>query len=121
MARSVKGVGASLIKHAPWAAVLLAIYQYYKDTGGVQGFMDDIKNLNMSTLQANWTKIAMGIAFFVGADVVARYVPGKMKYAVKAVMYYFGASQMLEVVNVMYTAPGSVAGSGGAAMEVRGY
>ena len=117
----IPAIGANLLKHAPWLAVILAVYQYYKDTGGVQGFMDDIKNLNMSTLQSNWTKIGMGIAFFVGADVVSRYVPGKLKYVVKAIMYYFGASQMLEVVNVMYTPPGEVVGSGGAAVEVRGY
>lgn len=121
MAKRISGIGAGLLKHAPWLAVILAIYQYYRDTGGIAGFMDDIKNLNMSTLQANWTKIGMGIAFFVGADVVSRYVPGKLKYVVKAIMYYFGASQMLEVVNVMYTAPGNVAGSGVASAEVRGY
>ena len=120
MAKRFTGLGAGLLKHAPWLAVILAIYQYYKDTGGVQGFMEDIKNLNMATLQSNWTKIAMGIGFIVGADVVSRYVPGKMKYAVKAIMYYFGASQFLEVVNVMYTPPGEVVGNGGG-VEVRGY
>ena len=111
-------MGAGLLKHAPWAAVVLAIYQYYKDAGGMAGFMYDIKTLNMKTLQDQWTKIGMAIAFFVGADLVARYVPGKMKYAVKAIMYYFGASQFLDVLNAMYT-PGEVQGSGAA--EVRGY
>ena len=121
MARSVKGVGASLIKHAPWAAVLLAIYQYYKDAGGVEGFLYDIKNLNMDVLQGNWTKIAMATGFFVGADVVARYVPGKMRYVVKAVMYYFGASQLLDVLNAMYTPAGAAISGGGMVTEVRGY
>lgn len=119
MAKRISGIGAGLLKHAPWAAVLLAVYQYYKDTGGVQGLLWDVKNLNMSTLQANWTKIAMGIGFFVGADVVSRYVPGKLKYVVKAIMYYFGASQMLEVINSMYIAPAVTQGAGAA--EVRGY
>ena len=121
MARSVKGVGASLVKHAPWAAVLLAIYQYYRDAGGVQGFMYDIKNLDMNVLQANWTKIAMATGFFVGADVIARYVPGKMRYVVKAVMYYFGASQLLDVLNAMYSPAAITQGGAAAPMEVRGY
>ena len=120
MAKRITGIGAAALKHAPWAAVALAVYQYYKDTGGIQGFMFDIKNIKMSTLQANWTKIAMGIGFFVGADVVSRYVPGKLRYVVKAIMYYFGASQLLEVVNVMYT-PEAPAVASSAYTEVRGY
>ena len=121
MARRIAGIGAGLVKHAPWAAVLLAIYQYYQTAGGMQGFLYDIKNLDMKMLQAQWTKMAMGIAFFVGADVVARYVPGKMRYIAKAAMYYFGASQMLDVLQSMY-APSAVAqGSIRAGAEVRGY
>jgi len=89
----------------------------------LQGFLFDIKNIKMSTLQANWTKMAMGIGFFVGADVVSRYVPGKLRYVVKAIMYYFGASQMLEVINAMYTpaAESPVLSSRVSGMEVRGY
>ena len=122
MAARIKGIGAGLLKHAPWGAVALAIYQYYRDAGGVQGFLYDIKNLNMDVLQAQWTKVAMAIGFFVGADVIARYVPGKMKYVVKAVMYYFGASQLLSVLQGMYYAPAApVASAQGGYTEVRGY
>ena len=121
MAKRITGIGAGLLKHAPWAAVLLAVYQYYRDAGGVQGFLYDIKNLDMNTLQANWTKIAMATGFFVGADLVARYVPGKMRYVVKAVMYYFGASQLLDVLNAMYSPAAVTQGAGAIAGEVRGY
>ena len=119
MARRITGIGAGMLKYMPIGAVALAIYQYYQNAGGLSGFMYDIKNLDMAVLQTQWTKIGMGIAFFVGADVVARYVPGKMRYVAKAVMYYFGASQMLDVLNAMYT-PAAVT-QGGVGAEVRGY
>lgn len=115
MAKRITGIGIGTIKHAPWLAIILAIYQYYKDAGGFQGFLNDIKNLNMSTIQARWTNIAMAIAIFVGADVVARYVPGKSKHVVKAVMYYFGASQMLDVLQGMYIEQGPGAATNGTA------
>ena len=119
MARRITGIGASALKYAPVGAVALAIYQYYQNAGGLSGFMYDIKNLDMGVLQTQWTKIGMGIAFFVGADVVARYVPGKMRYVAKALMYYFGASQMLDVLNAMYSPAAITSGVVGA--EVRGY
>lgn len=56
----------------------------------------------MKMLEQKWTSVAMGIAFFVGADLIARYVPGKMKHVAKAVMYYLGASQLLSVLQGMY-------------------
>jgi len=102
MAKRITGMGAALLKYFPILAVLLAIYQYYREAGGVQGFLNDIRNFNMKVLEAKWTSVAMGIAFFVGADIVARYVPGKMKHVTKAVMYYFGASQILAVLQGMY-------------------
>lgn len=102
MARRITGVGAALLKYFPILAVLLAIYQYYREASGIAGFFQDIKNFNMKVLEQKWTSVAMGVAFFVSADVVARYVPGRMKYVVKAVMYYFGASQMLAVLQGMY-------------------
>lgn len=121
MARRISGIGAGMLKYMPVGAVVLAVYQYYQNAGGIQGFLYDIKNLDMGVLQTQWTKIGMGIAFFVGADVVARYVPGKMRYVAKAVMYYFGASQMLDVLNAMYTTPAVTQGATGAGVGVRGY
>ena len=120
MARRIAGIGAGMLKYFPVGAVVLAIYQYYQNAGGIQGFLYDIKNLDMRVLQTQWTKIAMAVAFFVGADVVARYVPGKMRYVAKAIMYYFGASQMLDVLNAMYM-PAAMVTQGAAAAEVRGY
>ena len=102
MAKRITGLGANLLKYFPILAVVLAIYQYYKEAMGFSGFLQDIKNFNIKVLEQKWTSVAMGIAFFVGADIVARYVPGKMKYVVKAVMYYFGASQILAVLQGMY-------------------
>jgi len=102
MARRITGIGAAALKYMPILAVLLAIYQYYREAGGIAGFFQDIKNFNMKVLEQKWTSVAMGVAFFVGADVVARYVPGKMKHVIKAVMYYFGASQILAVLQGMY-------------------
>ena len=98
MAKRISGFGVSMLKYAPFLAILLAIYQYYKEAGGIQGFLNDIKNLSMKQLEARWTAVAMGIGFIVAADVVARYVPGKLKHVVKAVMYYMGASQLLSVL-----------------------
>ena len=102
MAKRITGIGVAALKYMPVLAVLLAIFQYYREAGGIAGFFQDIKNFNMKVLEAKWTSVAMGIAFFVGADVVARYVPGKMRYVAKAAMYYFGASQMLAVLQGMY-------------------
>lgn len=102
MAKRITGLGAATLKYFPILAVVLAIYQYYREAGGFAGFLADIKGFNMKVLEAKWTSMAMGIAFFVGADVVSRYVPGKMKHIVKAVMYYFGASQILAVLQGMY-------------------
>ena len=105
MAARIRGLGAGLLKYFPILAILLAIYQYYREAGGIQGFLLDIKNLSMKQLEAKWTTVAIGIAMFVGADVLARYVPGKLKYVVKAIMYYLGASQLLSVLQGMYTIP----------------
>jgi len=102
MAKRITGLGANLLKYFPILAVVLAIYQYYREAGGVAGFLADIKGFNIKVLEAKWTTVAMGVAFFVGADLVAKYVPGKMKHIVKAVMYYFGASQILAVLQGMY-------------------
>lgn len=102
MAKRISGFGVSMLKYAPFLAILLAIYQYYKEAGGIQGFLNDIKNLSMKQLEARWTAVAMGIGFIVAADVVARYVPGKLKHVVKAVMYYMGASQLLSVLQGMW-------------------
>lgn len=102
MAKRITGMGAALLKYFPIIAVLLAVYQYYREAGGIAGFIADLKGFNMKVLEAKWTSVAMGIAFFVGADVVSRYVPGKMKYVAKAIMYYFGASQLLAVLQGMY-------------------
>lgn len=113
MARRIAGIGAATLKYLPVLSVLLAIYQYYKAAGGFAGFLNDIKNFNMKRLEQKWTQVAMGAAFFVGADVVARYVPGKMRHVAKAIMYYFGASQMLDVLQGMYvyTPPAAQGGS----------
>lgn len=113
MARRITGIGIGAIKHAPWLAIILAIYQYYRGAGGFQGFLSDIKNLNMDTLRARWINIAIGATFFVGADVIGRYVPGNTKYIVKAVMYYFGASQFLDVLQGMYIEQGQGASMNG--------
>lgn len=102
MAKRITGMGAALLKYFPILAVVLAIYQYYREAGGIQGFLNDIRNFNMKVLEQKWTSVAMGIAFFVGADMIARYVPGKMKHIAKAIMYYFGASQILAVLQGMY-------------------
>lgn len=122
MAKRASKITGDVVKHMPWLAVVLAIYQYYQAAGGIQGFLYDIKNLNMAVLQNQWTKIGMAVAFFGGAGIVSRYVPGKMKYVVEAIMFYFGASQMLDVLQGMYTAPAAVAQGGAVAnVEVRGY
>ena len=102
MARRIKGIGAEALKYFPVLAVLLAIYQYYREAGGFAGFLSDIKNFNMKMLEQKWTTVAMGVAFFVGADIIAKYVPGKMRFVAKAVMYYLGASQLLSVLQGMY-------------------
>lgn len=121
MAKRITGMGAALLKYFPVLAVLLAIYQYYREAGGFQGFLNDIRNLNMKVLEAKWASVAMGVMFFVGADVVTRYVPGKMRYVAKAVMYYFGASQILAVLQGMYIeAPPEAQGGGGNMTSYRG-
>lgn len=102
MAKRITGLGMASLQYFPVLSVLLAIYQYYREAGGVTGFLNDIKNFNMKVLEQKWTTVAMGIAFFVGADVVSRYVPGKMKHIVKAIMYYLGASQLLAVLQGMW-------------------
>ena len=40
----VSSIGRGLMKHAPWVAIVLAVYQYYKEAGGIEGFLFDIKN-----------------------------------------------------------------------------
>lgn len=102
MAKRITGLGMASLQYFPVLSVLLAIYQYYREAGGVPGFLNDIKNFNMKVLEQKWTTVAMGIAFFVGADIVSRYVPGKMRHVVKAIMYYLGASQMLSVMQGMW-------------------
>ena len=115
----VSSIGRGLMKHAPWVAIVLAVYQYYKEAGGIEGFLFDIKNLNMDTLQAGWQKVGIAIACFVGAEKLAKYVPGQTRYLVKAVLYYFGASMLLDLLQSMYTP--AVITQGGAAVEVRAY
>jgi len=119
MAKRITGLGAATLKYFPILAVLLAIYQYYREAGGIQGFLNDVKNFNMKMLEAKWTTMAIGIAFFVGADVVARYVPGKMQHVAKAIMYYIGASQILSVLQGMYvyTPPANQIANGGGYKE----
>lgn len=102
MAKRISGIGVGALKYAPFLAIILAIYQYYKEAGGFQGFLNDIKNISMKDLEAKWTAIGMGVALIVGADVAARYVPGKLKHVVKAIMYYMGAAQLLSVLQGMW-------------------
>ena len=120
MATKTSKLTTAMVKHLPWLAVVLAIYQYYNEAGGLQGFLFDLKNLNMRTLQAQWAKIGIGMALFAGAAVVSKFVPGKMKYLVEGIMFYFGASQILDVLQAMYTPAGAAVGNG-VVTEVRGY
>jgi len=113
MARRVK-IGAEITKYFPVLAVALSIYQYYREAGGVAGFLEDIKHFNMAMLEARWTTVAIGIAFFAGSGIVSRYVPGKMKYVAEAIMIYIGASQLLSVLQGMYVVPPPVAQEQGA-------
>ncbi len=105
MARRIKGIGAEVLKYFPLLGVLLALYQYYRDAGGLPGFLEDLKHFNMQMLEQKWTTVAIGIAFFAGSGIVARYVPGKMKYLAEAIMIYIGTSQILSVLQEMYRAP----------------
>ncbi len=108
-----KGIGAEVLKYFPILAVFLALYQYYRDAGGIPGFLEDIKHFNMEMLEQKWTTIAIGIAFFAGSGIVSRYVPGKMKYVAEAIMIYIGTSQLLSVLQGMYVyAPPEVQGQG---------
>ena len=113
MARRIKGIGAEIFKYFPILAVILAIYQYYRDAGGFAGFMEDIKHFNMKMLEAKWTTVAIGIAFFAGSGIVSRYVPGKMRYLAEAIMIYIGTSQLLSVLQGMYVyTPPAMQGQG---------
>ena len=116
----VGSIGRGLLKHAPWVALVLAVYQYYKSAGGIEGFLYDIKNLNMDVLQANWQKVGMSVACFVGAEKLTKFVPGQARYLVKAVLYYFGASMILDILQSMYS-PAAITQGGAAPMEMRGY
>ena len=122
MARRITGIGAASLKYTPIMAVGLAIFQYYQKAGGISGFVYDLKNLNMDVLQAEWKKIAMAMALYTGADtLVARFVPGKARYVVKAIMYYFATTQMLDVLNAMYSPAVVTNGGSAAAIGARGY
>ena len=113
MARRIKGIGAEIFKYFPILAVLLAIYQYYRDAGGLAGFLEDLKHFNMKMLEQKWTTVAIGIAFFAGSGIVARYVPGKMKHLAEAIMIYIGTSQLLSVLQGMYVyTPPAIQGQG---------
>ena len=117
MARRIKGIGAEIFKYFPMLAVLLAIYQYYREAGGIPGFLEDIKHFNMQMLEQKWTTVAIGIAFFAGSGIVSRYVPGKMKHLAEAIMIYIGTTQILSVLQGMYvyvppTNQGSLMGAG---------
>ena len=113
MAKRIKGIGVEVVKYFPILAVLLAIYQYYREAGGIAGFLEDIKHFNMAMLEERWTTVAIGIAFFAGSGVVAAYVPGKAKHIAEAVLIYIGMSQLLSVLQGMYVvSPPAVQGQG---------
>ncbi len=101
MVRRIK-IGEEILKYFPIVAVALSLYQYYREANGIAGFLEDIKHFNMAMLEARWTTVAIGIAFFAGSGVVARYVPGKMKHLAEAILIYIGTSQLLSVLQGMY-------------------
>lgn len=102
MAKRITGLGANMLKYLPVGAIGLSFYQYYKDAGGFEGLVNDIKGFNISQVKTQWSSLAMGIGMIIGADVISRYVPGKLRYVVKAILYYLGTSQILSVLQGMY-------------------
>lgn len=118
-------LSGSMIKLMPAGAIVLAIYQYYAEAGGFQGFLHDMTHINMAVLKANWTQVGIGLALIGGAGAVSKFVPGKVRYAAEAIMIYFGASQILSVLQMMWYAPASVetpgVGSAAIGAGVRGY
>jgi len=98
----IAGIGSALLKYLPFVAIFVAIYQYYKDAGGFPGFLEDIRNIDATKLQAGWVNIAVGVGLIIGADVIARYIPGRLRFIVRAVMYYLGATRLLTVLQGMY-------------------
>jgi hypothetical protein len=88
----------TIAKYIPPVAVVLAVYQAYAQRG-VQGLMDDIKDLpNMITYKEDLTRLAVGAVIVVaGHWAVQKFVPaGIIRYVALGVVYYAGSSMILQ-------------------------